>query len=208
MNSYPIKSSRFSIQSMTKPKKLPSTKRKQTLNPISPQSIPQLNRSDSDSSMPLYRRGGPFQRNSVERRSLRWRRPSSALSCKSPSSTTAKSAKSSGHFGATARTSLDLELDLQAQHARLTNLHDELSRLRELKSRLEQARERGDPDMATWLLEDDKFQVLMQQAEIGKNGKSPEDKKVDKMLRKTSKEIYKLRKTKAGKGKPDIISFK
>jgi protein KIBRA len=35
----------------------------------------QLNRSDSDSSMPLYRRGGPFQRNSIERRSLRWRRP-------------------------------------------------------------------------------------------------------------------------------------
>jgi hypothetical protein len=25
--------------------------------------------------MPLYRRGGPFQRNSIERRSLRWRRP-------------------------------------------------------------------------------------------------------------------------------------
>jgi len=28
------------------------------------------------------------------------------------------------------------------------------------------------------------------------------------MLKKTSKEIYKLRKSKAGKGKPDIISFK
>lgn len=155
--------------------------------------------------MPLYRRGGPFQRNSVERRSLRWRRPSSALSCKSPS---AVSKSKSTHFPATARTSLDLELDLQAQHARLTNLHDELSRLRELKQRLEQAREKGDPDMASWLLEDDKFQNLMQQAESGKNGKSVEDKKVEKMLRKTSKEIYKLRKTKAGKGKPDIISFK
>jgi protein KIBRA len=155
--------------------------------------------------MPLYRRGGPFQRNSVERRSLRWRRPSSALSCKSPSSWTKSK---STHFAASTRTSLDLELDLQAQHARLTNLHDELNRLRELKQRLEQAREKGDIDMASWLLEDDKFQVLMQQAENGKNGKSLEDKKVEKMLRKTSKEIYKLRKTKAGKGKPDIISFK
>lgn len=161
----------------------------------------QLNRSDSDSSMPLYRRGGPFQRNSVERRSLRWRRPLSALSCKTAS-------KKSTNLPPTARTSLDLELDLQAQHARLNNLQDELSRLRELKQRLEQAREKGDTDFATWLLEDHKFQNLMAQAESGKNGKSAEDKRVEKMLKKTSKEIYKLRKTKAGKGKPDIISFK
>lgn len=151
--------------------------------------------------MPLYRRGGPFQRNSVERRSLRWRRPLSALSCKTVS-------KKSTNLPPTARTSLDLELDLQAQHARLNNLQDELSRLRELKQRLEQAREKGDTDFTTWLLEDHKFQNLMAQAESGKNGKSAEDKRVEKMLKKTSKEIYKLRKTKAGKGKPDIISFK
>ncbi|XP_046624064.1 protein kibra isoform X1 [Neodiprion virginianus] len=180
-------------------------KRSQTFSPSAAVSrnhyICRLNRSDSDSSMPLYRRGGPFQRNSVERRSLRWRRPSSALSCKTTS-------KKSNHLNSTARTSLDLELDLQAQHARLTNLHDELGRLRDLKQRLEQAREKGDTDLATWLLEDHKFQNLMAQAECGKNGKSAEDKKVEKMLKKTSKEIYKLRKTKAGKGKPDIISFK
>ena len=74
--------------------------------------------------------------------------------------------------------------------------------------RMKQASEKKDVDMANWLLENDQFQSLMQQAECGKNGKSVEDKKVEKMLRKTSKEIYKLRKTKAGKGKPDIISFK
>ncbi|XP_067204662.1 protein kibra isoform X2 [Linepithema humile] len=180
-------------------------KRSQTFSPSAAVSknhyICRLNRSDSDSSMPLYRRGGPFQRNSVERRSLRWRRPSSALSYKTTS-------KKSPHLPPTARTSLDLELDLQAQHARLNNLQDELCRLRELKQRLEQAREKGDTDLATWLLEDQKFQNLMAQAESGKNGKSAEDKKVEKMLKKTSKEIYKLRKTKAGKGKPDIISFK
>ncbi|XP_071572617.1 protein kibra [Temnothorax nylanderi] len=179
-------------------------KRSQTFSPSAAVSrnhyICRLNRSDSDSSMPLYRRGGPFQRNSVERRSLRWRRPSSALSY--------KTTKKSSHLPPTARTSLDLELDLQAQHARLNNLQDELSRLRELKQRLEQAREKGDTDLATWLLEDQKFQNLIAQAESGKNGKSLEDKKVEKMLKKTSKEIYKLRKTKAGKGKPDIISFK
>ncbi|XP_014298495.2 protein kibra isoform X1 [Microplitis demolitor] len=179
-------------------------KRSQTFSPSAAVSrnhyICRLNRSDSDSSMPLYRRGGPFQRNSVERRSLRWRRPSSALSCKTAT-------KKSTHFP-TARTSLDLELDLQAQHAKLNNLHDELSRLRELKQRLEQAREKGDADLASWVLEDHKFQALIAQAESNKNGKTVEDKKVEKMLRKTSKEIYKLRKTKVGKGKPDIISFK
>ncbi|XP_031828685.1 WW and C2 domain containing protein kibra isoform X2 [Nomia melanderi] len=180
-------------------------KRSQTFSPSAAVSknhyICRLNRSDSDSSMPLYRRGGPFQRNSVERRSLRWRRPSSALSCKTVS-------KKCTNLPPTARTSLDLELDLQAQHARLSNLQDEITRLRELKQRLEQAREKGDTDFATWLLEDNKFQSLMAQAESGKNGKSAEDKRVEKMLKRTSKEIYKLRKTKAGKGKPDIISFK
>ncbi|XP_076296933.1 WW and C2 domain containing protein kibra isoform X1 [Lasioglossum baleicum] len=180
-------------------------KRSQTFSPSAAVSkshyICRLNRSDSDSSMPLYRRGGPFQRNSVERRSLRWRRPSSALSCKTVS-------KKCTNLPPTARTSLDLELDLQAQHARLSNLQDEITRLRELKQRLEQAREKGDTDFATWLLEDHKFQNLMVQAESGKNGKSAEDKRVEKMLKRTSKEIYKLRKTKAGKGKPDIISFK
>ncbi|XP_025262774.1 protein kibra isoform X1 [Camponotus floridanus] len=179
-------------------------KRSQTFSPSAAVSknhyICRLNRSDSDSSMPLYRRGGPFQRNSVERRSLRWRRPSSALSY--------KTTKKSSYLPPTMRTSLDLELDLQAQHARLNNLQDELSRLRELKQRLEQAREKGDTDLATWLLEDQKFQNLMVQAENGKNGKNAEEKKVEKMMKKTSKEIYKLRKTKAGKGKPDIISFK
>ncbi|XP_053985871.1 protein kibra isoform X1 [Hylaeus anthracinus] len=180
-------------------------KRSQTFSPSAAVSknhyICRLNRSDSDSSMPLYRRGGPFQRNSVERRSLRWRRPSSALSCKTAT-------KKGTNLPPTARTSLDLELDLQAQHARLSNLQDELTRLRELKQRLEQAREKGDTDFATWLLEDHKFQSFMAQAESGKSGKTAEDKRVEKMLKRTSKEIYKLRKTKAGKGKPDIISFK
>lgn len=181
-------------------------KRSQTFSPSAAVNrnhyICRLNRSDSDSSMPLYRRGGPFQRNSIERRSLRWRRPSSALSCKTVSK------KSSTHLPQTARTSLDLELDLQAQHARLSNLQEELNRLRNLKLRLEQARENGDTEITNWLLEDNKFQSLIAQAESEKNGKSAEDKRVEKMLKKTSKEIYKLRKTKAGKGKPDIISFK
>ncbi|XP_047003394.1 protein kibra isoform X1 [Schistocerca americana] len=183
-------------------------KRSQTFSPSAAigrnQYICRLNRSDSDSSMPLYRKGGPFQRNSVERRSLRWRRPPGTVVVTKHGRSSSSGVSSS----ATARTSLDLELDLRAQHCRLQMLQDELSRLRVLKDRLETARAEGDPEMAAWVIEDTAFQNLIAQAESSKNGKSAEERKIEKMLKKTSREIYKLRKSKAGKGKPDIISFK
>lgn len=108
----------------------------------------------------------------------------------------------------TARTSLDLELDLQAQHTRLERLNSELDRLRELKQRLEKAKEEGDAELVSWLLEDRQFQNLMARAESCRSQRSAEERRVEKMLRKVSKEIYKLRKSKAGNGKPDVISFK
>ena len=43
------------------------------------------------------------------------------------------------------RTSLDLELDLQAFHTRLTCMRDEISRLHQLKQQLEEAKKRGNP---------------------------------------------------------------
>jgi len=68
-----------------------SVKRSQTFSPSAAAHradyICRLNRSDSDSSMPLYRRcHGPFQRDAIERRSLRWRAAplaasAAALSC-------------------------------------------------------------------------------------------------------------------------------
>lgn len=180
-------------------------KRSQTFSPSAHVSknhyICKLNRSDSDSAMPLYRRGNPFQRNAVERRSLRVRRQSGSTAALSTS-------RSHSHLPTTARTSLDLELDLQAQHTRLDMLNSELDRLRQLKERLEKAKEQGDTELAVWLLEDQQFQNLMAQAESCRNAKTAEEKKVEKMLKKVSKEIYKLRKSKAGKGKPDLISFK
>lgn len=181
-------------------------KRSQTFSPSAAVSKNQytckLNRSDSDSAMPLYRRGGdPFQRNAVERRSLRFRRQSGSMLALATS-------KTHSHLPITARTSLDLELDLHAQHTRLDVLNSELNRLRELKQRLEKAKEQGDTELAAWVLEDQQFQNLVSEAECTKNNKTPEEKKVEKMLRKVSKEIYKLRKTKVGNGKPDLISFK
>lgn len=181
-------------------------KRSQTFSPSAKHNyICKLNRSDSDSAMPLYRRGGnPFQRNAVERRSLRVRRQSAAAAAASG----IQHSKSHSHIPTTARTSLDLELDLQAQHTRLELLNSELERLRALKGRLEKAKLEGDVELVMWLLEDEQFQNLMAQAERVKSQKSAEERKVEKMLRKVSKEIYKLRKSKAGNGKPDLISFK
>lgn len=181
-------------------------KRSQTFSPSAQvsknQYVCKLNRSDSDSAMPLYRRGGkPFERHAVERRSLRFRRQSSSM-------VGLAATKSQTHLPTTARTSIDLELDLQAQHTRLDILNTDLTRLRELKQRLEFAKEHGDSELATYLLEDQQFQNLMAQAESWRTPKTVEEKKVEKMLRKVSREIYKLRKSKAGNGKPDIISFK
>lgn len=181
-------------------------KRSQTFSPSAQisknQYICKLNRSDSDSAMPLYRRGSkPFERNAVERRSLRFRRGPGSMAILS-------SSKSHSHLPTTARTSLDLELDRQAQHTRLEMLNSEVMRLRELKTRLERAKENGDTELASYLLEDQHFQELITRVENSKTTKTDQEKKVEKMLRRVSKEIYKLRKTKAGNGKPDLISFK
>ena len=160
-------------------------KRSQTFSPSAAASraeyICRLNRSDSDSSMPLYRRG-PFQRNSVERRSLRWRASSLAASAAALSSfgeagpmrglpdvtpdapaKTTRHRKSRGHPATLPpRTSVDLELDLLAQNKRLQELHEELSKLRELKRRMEDARYLGNQDLPTWLSEDDRLQALLE----------------------------------------------
>jgi protein KIBRA len=113
----------------------------------------QLNRSDSDSSMPLYRRssGVAFQRNSVERRSLRWKH--------APMSPQRAASVASRH----PRTSLDFELDLQAQNTKLQQLMDEIQRLKELKERMEEARTKKDLEGAVWILEDEQFQKFMVQ---------------------------------------------
>lgn len=120
----------------------------------------QLNRSDSDSSMPLYRKCNvsnlPFRRNSIERRSLRWGKASSGCS-----NSALRYRSSFGRPGP--RTSIDLELDLQAQYTRLQSLQEEIDRLKNLKSRLETAKEKGDPELTAWVLEDTQFQNLVSQ---------------------------------------------
>lgn len=136
----------------------------------------------------------PFQRNSVERRSLRFH--NRVVAKVSPA--TAAANKHSN----LPRTSLDLELDYRAQHTKLETLNDELAKLRDLKQKLEIARETNDAKVAAWALENEDFQRLVNSVD------TKEEKKLQKLLHKKSKEIYKLRKTRLGKGQPDIISFK
>uniref|UniRef100_A0A182UUF2 Protein kibra n=1 Tax=Anopheles merus TaxID=30066 RepID=A0A182UUF2_ANOME len=171
-------------------------KRSQTFSPSAVASktryICRLNRSDSDSAMHFNNQvtPHPFKRGSVERRSLRYHNRVSKIYHKM--------------HPAVPRTSLDLELDLKAQQTKLETLTDEIGRLRELKHRLEQARDNNDVKVAAWALENEDFLRLVKAV----NAVTPEERQLAKLLMKTSKEIYKLRKTKVGKGKLDSISFK
>jgi len=179
-----------------------SVKRSKTFSPSAPINKTEyncrLNRSDSDSAMPLYRRV-PFQRTSKERRSLHVptkaqpSRPGQRLPVPDLPNT---------------KTSIDLELDLAAQQSKLTVLNEEIERLRQIKSKMEEARDNGNSELPAWFHEDEKFQALLASLEFKKGQKSLEEKRIEKLLKKHAKEIYKLRKTKSIKGQLDVQSFK
>jgi protein KIBRA len=177
-------------------------KRSKTFSPSAPISKSQyncrLNRSDSDSAMPLYRRM-PFQRSSKERRSLH---------VPTTSHHRHKSQNKNPHSDVTTKTSIDLELDLAAQQSKLMVLSEEIERLRQIKTKMEEAKAKGDKELPLWFQEDEKFQILLASLEEKTGQKSYEEKRMEKLLRKTAKEIYKLRKTKSIKGQLDVQSFK
>ncbi|XP_078418003.1 protein WWC2-like isoform X1 [Cetorhinus maximus] len=145
------------------------------------QYICRLNRSDSDSSTLAKR--SPFVRNAMERRSLRVKR----TLCQPVVRRTAEHP---------IRTSLDLELDLQATLTWHSRLNDELQVLRELKNRLEEVKAKGETELPTWVLEDDRFQKLLKQAEKQAEQTKEEQKqewRAEKLMRKASKEVCRLR---------------
>lgn len=63
------------------------------------------------------------------------------------------------------RTSLDLELDLQVSRTRQARLSQELHVLRELKAQLEKARQQGRRELPALVQEDERFRLLLKQAE-------------------------------------------
>ncbi|XP_066169952.1 protein WWC3 isoform X2 [Sylvia atricapilla] len=152
--------------------------RSQTFSPgARSQYVCRLYRSDSDSS--TLPRKSPFIRNTLERRTLRYKQ-----SCRSSLAELM------------ARTSLDLELDLQASRTRQRQLNEEICVLRELRQRLEDAQLRGQTDLPHWVVRDDRFRNLLKEAERQTRQTKFEhhqEQAAEKMLKKASKEIYQLR---------------
>uniref|UniRef100_A0A8C0F094 WW and C2 domain containing 1 n=1 Tax=Bubo bubo TaxID=30461 RepID=A0A8C0F094_BUBBB len=151
--------------------------RSKTFSP-GPQSqyVCRLNRSDSDSS--TLSKKPPFVRNAMERRSVRMKRPS---------------IKSFG-TERLIRTSLDLELDLQASKTWHDRLVQEISVLRELKEQLEQAQSQGEKELPQWVKDDERFRLLLRLVE--KRVEKTEHKcelKADKMMRAAAKDVHRLR---------------
>uniref|UniRef100_A0A8C3K2D1 WW and C2 domain containing 2 n=1 Tax=Calidris pygmaea TaxID=425635 RepID=A0A8C3K2D1_9CHAR len=146
------------------------------------QYICRLNRSDSDSS--TLAKKSLFVRNATERRSLRVKRPV----CQ-PIMRRATQERP-------VRTSLDLELDLQASRTRQSRLNDELRALRDLKQKLEEMKGRGETDLPLCVLEDERFQKLLKQAEKQAEQSKEEQKQglsAEKLMRKASKDVCRLR---------------
>ncbi|NXR29212.1 WWC2 protein, partial [Cinclus mexicanus] len=146
------------------------------------QYICRLNRSDSDSS--TLAKKSLFVRNATERRSLRLKQPV----CQPIMRRAAQDCP--------VRTSLDLELDLQASRTRQNRLNDELQALRDLKQKLEEMKGRGEADLPLCVLEDERFQKLLKQAEKQAEQSKEEQKQglsAEKLMRKASKDVCRLR---------------
>ncbi|XP_076359495.1 protein kibra-like isoform X2 [Tachypleus tridentatus] len=136
-------------------------KRSQTFTPSvavnKHQYVCRLNRSDSDSSMPLYKKGATFQRNSARRQSLRLKKMTTVCAKHHHPS-------SGGLKNTNVRTSIDLALDLQASRTQLTLLQDELSRLRKMKEQLESAKTTCGGAIPSWLVENEQVQQILSSA--------------------------------------------
>ncbi|CAF88445.1 unnamed protein product, partial [Tetraodon nigroviridis] len=144
--------------------------RSQTFSPgARSQYVCRLYRSDSDSS--TLPKKSPFVRNTLERRTLRYKQvrssPAAQVCLASVSEGFARVQQSYRCSLAEqpTRTSLDLELDLQACRTRQRQLMEELSTLRELKLRLEEPQAREGPEPPHWALRDERFRCLLREAQ-------------------------------------------
>ncbi|XP_014880503.1 protein WWC3 [Poecilia latipinna] len=137
-----------------------------------------LYRSDSDSS--TLPKKLPFVRNTLERRTLRYKQQSYRSSLAEQPT----------------RTSLDLELDLQACRTRQRQLMEELSALRELKLRLEEPQASDANELPSWALRDERFRCLLREAHRQANQSKQEQRQeeaAERRLRKASKEVLQMR---------------
>uniref|UniRef100_A0A8C6TY37 WWC family member 3 n=1 Tax=Neogobius melanostomus TaxID=47308 RepID=A0A8C6TY37_9GOBI len=153
--------------------------RSQTFSPgARSQYVCRLYRSDSDSS--TLPKKSPFVRNTVERRTLRYKQQSYRSSLAEQPT----------------RTSLDLELDLQASRVRQRQLLDELTTLRELKLRLEEPQSQETSELPHWALRDERFRQLLREAHRQASQSKQEQRQeeaAERRLRKASKEVLQMR---------------
>uniref|UniRef100_A0AAZ3Q6F2 WW domain-containing protein n=1 Tax=Oncorhynchus tshawytscha TaxID=74940 RepID=A0AAZ3Q6F2_ONCTS len=149
------------------------------------QYICRLNRSDSDSS--TLSKKCPFVRNTSERRSLRVKR----TLCQPVV------VRRRGGAGETnTRTSLDLELALQASRTRQSRLNDELQALRDLRAHLEALKARGETALPGSVLHDHRFHRLLEQAERQaeqSKEQQRQEQRAEKLMRRASKDVCRLR---------------
>uniref|UniRef100_A0A7N5K331 WW and C2 domain containing 1 n=1 Tax=Ailuropoda melanoleuca TaxID=9646 RepID=A0A7N5K331_AILME len=106
------------------------------------------------------------------------------------------------------RTSLDLELDLQATRTWHSQLTQEISVLKELKEQLEQAKSHGEKELPQWVREDERFRLLLRMLE--KRMDRAEHKgelQTDKMMRAAAKDVHRLR-GQSCKEPPEVQSFR
>ncbi|XP_041657059.1 protein KIBRA [Cheilinus undulatus] len=164
--------------------------RSKTFSP-GPQSqyICRINRSDSDSS--TLSKKSPFVRNASERRSMRMKKPPVQVK----------------GLDGLLRTSLDLELDLQVSRTRQARLDQELRVLRELKTQLEKARQQGQRELPAWVQEDERFRLLLKQAEKQTREEQLQEKRVEKMMRAAAKDVHKIR-GQSRKEVPEVQTFR
>ncbi|XP_070773258.1 protein KIBRA [Enoplosus armatus] len=166
--------------------------RSKTFSP-GPQSqyICRINRSDSDSS--TLSKKSPFVRNASERRSMRMKKPPVQVK----------------GLDSLLRTSLDLELDLQVSRTRQARLAQELRVLRELKTQLEKARQQGQRELPAWVQEDERFRLLLKQAEkqVSDRAEQLQEKRVEKMMRAAAKDVHKIR-GQSRKEVPEVQTFR
>uniref|UniRef100_A0A8C1J4B4 WWC family member 3 n=1 Tax=Cyprinus carpio TaxID=7962 RepID=A0A8C1J4B4_CYPCA len=154
--------------------------RSQTFSPgARSQYVCRLYRSDSDSS--TLPKKSPFIRNTLERRTLRYKQSHRSSLAEQPT-----------------RTSLDLELDLQACRTRQRQLSEELAALRELKLRLEEPMQgpRGPADLPHWALRDEHFRNLLREAQRQTKQTRQEQRQeeaAERRMRKASKEVLQMR---------------
>ncbi|XP_067106436.1 LOW QUALITY PROTEIN: protein WWC2-like [Osmerus mordax] len=156
------------------------------------QYICRLSRSDSDSST-LARRA-PFVRNASERRSLRVRRAS--VEPGGPHRGGVPQQQGAVEGAVASRTSLDLELALQAWRTRHSRLADELQALRELRAQLEELRSRGETQLPAVILEDQRFTRLLQHAARQMDQSREQQRaelRADRLLRRANKDVCRLR---------------